>query len=127
MLDLIDDVAARAERFVPMRGADADPDGAVAKLQRTHPMHAGGAGDAEALAGFSQNAFTFTHRQRFERLVLETAHCLAFVVIAYPAFESRVATAIGISEGALQFRDIERGVAEAKTHGHRLNHRRPAE
>src|SRR6185369_3819701 len=44
----------------------------------------------EAADGLGDDAFAFFVRQRFERLVLEAGHGLAFVVIAHPAFEGDV-------------------------------------
>src|ERR1700754_1668347 len=54
-------------------------------------MHAGGSQHAEARDGFRDDALAFLVRQRFERLVFEASDCQAFVVVADPAFERRVA------------------------------------
>ena len=114
MLDLVDDVTARGERFRAMRGAHADPDGEFADREIADAVHASRAPYAEPRDRLRDDAFAFAHRQRRERFVLQTSHALAFVVVAHPSFEARVAAARRVA----QFRAIrvgrERRLAETE-------------
>src|SRR5690349_14091039 len=108
MFDFIDDVAARAEGFVAMRGTHADPDGDVGERQRSHAMHARGARDAIPLDGFLHDARAFLLGKLRIRFVFQARDGHAFVVIAHPAFERRETAAGDVPHLALQGCSIER-------------------
>ena len=98
MFDLIDNVAAGAECFVPVSRASTNinshvPDGEVADA-----MDARSVLDTKALDGFGNDAFAFLHRERLERLVLQVSDAQTFVVIAYETLERGVAPARRIGE-----------------------------
>ncbi len=114
MFDFIDDEAAGAKRFVAVRGAHAHPHGDVAKRQRAHAVHAGGARDAKLRARFFDDARAFLFRELGERFVFQARDRVAFVVVAHPAFEGRETAAALVAHFALQGDGVERTRAEAK-------------
>ena len=100
MLDLIDDVAAGAERFVAMARADAHPHGHLAERRSPTRWTQAACSTPKRADGLGDDALAFLDRQRLEGLVLQVPHLLAFVVVAHPAFERGVAAAGRISEPA---------------------------
>ncbi len=48
VLDVVDDVAARVERFAAMRRTDPDPDRQIANFQHAYPVRAGRALESES-------------------------------------------------------------------------------
>src|SRR5215469_16688509 len=61
MLDLIDDVAAGAERLIPVRRAHPDPHGELADGEHANAMHAGGVRHTEARDGLGDDALALAH------------------------------------------------------------------
>src|SRR6185437_7399462 len=116
VLDLIDDVAAGAKRLVTMAGRHADPDRALADLERAGPMHARGVLHAEARDRFRDDPLAFPDRERLEGFILQPAHAPALVVIAHPALEGGVAAASRIAELRAQGGLIEGSGGEAECH-----------
>ena len=108
MLDLVDDVAAGAERLVAVRGADANPHRQLADPQLPDAVHAQRVRHAEALARLGDDALALAHGERLEGLVFEPPHALALVVIAHPALEGGVAAAGRVGELGAQCRHVER-------------------
>lgn len=87
-LDFIDDVAARIECGATVRCTDADPHRHVADAQLAHAVHAMRVHDGESLHCFVENALPFGLCERGVGFVAQPGHAAAFVVIAYPAFET---------------------------------------
>ena len=112
MLHLVDDPAAGAERLVAMRCGDPDPDGDLAEREVADAVHAARVAHPEARAGLGDDASAFAHGERLEGLVLEATHLAAFVEVAHPALERRVAAAGRIGERGLQGLRIKRLGAE---------------
>src|SRR5690606_29079854 len=86
-LDLVDHPAAGVERRAAVRGADADPDGAVADRERADPMLRMDREHVEALTRLGEDLLAFGDGDRLMGLVLEGGHGLAFVVVPHPALE----------------------------------------
>ena len=110
MFDFIDDVTARAERFVAVRGAHAHPHGHVAQVQRAHAMHTGGARDAEPRNRFLHDARAFFLGELGKGFVFQARDGQALVVVAHPAFEGRETAAGHVAHFALQGCSVERAL-----------------
>ncbi|MFO1428257.1 MAG: hypothetical protein U1F11_15065 [Steroidobacteraceae bacterium] len=93
MLDLVDDVAAGAERLVAVACGDTDPDRELADRERADAVHAARVLHAEARDGLLDDALALAHRELFEGLVLEPRDGVALVVVAHPAFEGGITAA----------------------------------
>ena len=110
VFDFIDDVAAGAKRLVAMRGAHADPHGDVADAEVADAMHARRALHAKALDRFLDDALAFLLREPANASYSRRVTRVAFVVIAHPAFERRVAAAALVASSRVQRRGVERRV-----------------
>src|ERR1700731_2530592 len=71
MLHFVDEETAGVEGFSAMRGADADPHGHIAQVQRADTMDAESVLDREAPQGVGNDALAFLHREFLERLVFQ--------------------------------------------------------
>ena len=114
MLDLVDDVAAGAERLVAMARADADPDRQLADAELADAMHAGGALHAELRAGLGDDPLALADCELGEGLVFEAHDGQAVVVVADPALERRIAARRRIGQRTALGVDVEGGAAEAE-------------
>src|SRR6185437_3899029 len=112
VLDLIDDVTASAECFVAVRGADTHPDGELAHCERADAMNAGRVRHTETRARLGEDALPFADAERLEGFILECAHALTFVAVAYPTFEGGVAAAGGVSKRDSQLLGGDGGTCE---------------
>ncbi len=128
MLHLVDDEAARAEGFVAMRGTGSDPDGEIADGEVAEAVDAGNVRDAEALAGFGQDALALAQRERLERFVLEVLDLTAIVEVAYPALECGVTAGCRIGERRARSSRVDAPGREPESgHGMPVSRRPPAE
>jgi len=99
---LINDVTTRRECLVAMMSTYTHPHRKLANLKSPDAMHAGGAENRKAPAGFVHDPLAFLRRQCLECFVFEPRHGLAVVVIAHPAFERRIAAGSRIRERVSQ-------------------------
>ena len=74
VLDLVDDVAACAKRFVAMACADTDPDRQLANAETAGAMYAQRLLDPELFAGLGHDPLSLLDGQGLEGFVLELAH-----------------------------------------------------
>jgi hypothetical protein len=75
-------------------------------------VDAAGSRDAEALNGFSDDAFAFFDRQRLKGFVLKPLNLTAIVMVSDPTLEADIATTGAIFYGGAQLREIKRLIRE---------------
>lgn len=98
---LVDDVPARGESGVPVRGRDTDPHGEVVDGEVPRAVNGAGAHDVEPLASLVEDATPLALGEGHVRLVLELEDRPPLVVVADPALEGHEAAGRGRLEGAV--------------------------
>lgn len=86
-LDLVDNQTTSLEGCATMDGGDTHPDGKIAQLERTHPMHADRVEQRPAGAHLAKDARPFFFRERPEGLVVERQYLSPFIAIPDPTLE----------------------------------------